>query len=180
LAFCSPTTLAPARQHGRARHQGSGSDRSHPDPLSRAADIQWRDELLRWFNEPFAMIFSAVDQQQLVNPWQRAPQVIASLDYAKQDSVRERVWHVRWGLVIIDEAHKCSAYTAFGNRNCHNPSVLWSGRGLSLRDVSVAHRPGGKNGFVCCHSARSYSPTLLPEVRRSNVARPHLPMQTKL
>jgi hypothetical protein len=64
-----------------------------PAPLT----IQWRDELLRWFNEPFDMIFSAVDQQQLVNPWQRAPQVIASLDYAKQDSVRERVWHVRWG-----------------------------------------------------------------------------------
>jgi type I site-specific restriction endonuclease len=37
--------------------------------------------------------------------------VIASLDYAKQDSVRERVWHERWDLVIIDEAHKCSAYT---------------------------------------------------------------------
>jgi superfamily II DNA or RNA helicase len=37
--------------------------------------------------------------------------VIASLDYAKQDSVRERVWNERWDLVIIDEAHKCSAYT---------------------------------------------------------------------
>jgi hypothetical protein len=40
-----------------------------PAPLT----IQWRDELPRWFNEPFDMIFSAVDQQQLVNPWQRAP-----------------------------------------------------------------------------------------------------------
>jgi hypothetical protein len=25
--------------------------------------------------------------------------------------VRERVWQQRWDLVIIDEAHKCSAYT---------------------------------------------------------------------
>jgi hypothetical protein len=64
-----------------------------PAPLT----IQWQDELLRWFNEPFDMVFSAVDQQQLVNPWQRASQVIASLDYAKQDSVRERVWQQRWG-----------------------------------------------------------------------------------
>jgi SNF2-related domain len=56
-----------------------------PAPLT----IQWQDELLRWFNEPFEIIFSAVDQQQLVNPWQRASQVIASLDYAKQDAVRE-------------------------------------------------------------------------------------------
>jgi superfamily II DNA or RNA helicase len=67
--------------------------------------------LLRWFGEPFEVIFSAVDQQQLVNPWQRATQVIASLDYAKQEDVRERVWQQRWDLVIVDEAHKCSAYT---------------------------------------------------------------------
>src|SRR6266536_2052953 len=38
-----------------------------PAPLT----IQWQDELLRWFGEPFDIIFSAVDQQQLVNPWQR-------------------------------------------------------------------------------------------------------------
>src|SRR5581483_11825596 len=78
-----------------------------PAPLT----IQWQDELLRWFGEPFEVIFSAVDQQQLVNPWQRSTQVIASLDYAKQEDVRERVWQQRWDLVIIDEAHKCSAYT---------------------------------------------------------------------
>jgi len=78
-----------------------------PAPLT----IQWQDELLRWFGEPFDIIFSAVDQQQLVNPWQRCNQVIASLDYAKQDDVRERVWQQRWDLLVIDEAHKCSAYT---------------------------------------------------------------------
>lgn len=78
-----------------------------PAPLT----IQWQDELLRWFGEPFDIIFSAVDQQQLVNPWHRSAQVIASLDYAKQDDVRERVWNERWDLIIIDEAHKCSAYT---------------------------------------------------------------------
>jgi superfamily II DNA or RNA helicase len=78
-----------------------------PAPLT----IQWQDELLRWFGEAFDIIFSAVDQQQLVNPWHRATQVIASLDYAKQDEVRERVWSERWDLVVIDEAHNCSAYT---------------------------------------------------------------------
>jgi len=78
-----------------------------PAPLT----IQWQDELLRWFGEPFEVIFSAVDQLQLVNPWQRATQVIASLDYAKQEDVRERVWQQHWDLIIIDEAHKCSAYT---------------------------------------------------------------------
>lgn len=78
-----------------------------PAPLT----LQWQDEMLRWFNEHFDPIFSAVDQQQLTNPWQRFTQVVASLDYAKQDDVRERVWHERWDLIIIDEAHKCSAYT---------------------------------------------------------------------
>ncbi|MCK4340138.1 MAG: DUF3883 domain-containing protein [Phycisphaerae bacterium] len=78
-----------------------------PAPLT----IQWQDELLRWFGEPFDIIFSAVDQQQVVNPWQRLNQVVASLDYAKQDDVRERVWQQRWDMVVIDEAHKCSAYT---------------------------------------------------------------------
>ncbi|MGD0650918.1 MAG: helicase-related protein [Verrucomicrobiia bacterium] len=76
-----------------------------------ALTIQWQDEMLRWFGEPFDIIFSAVDQQQLTNPWQRSSQVIASLDYAKQDEVRERVWQQKWDMVIIDEAHKCSAYT---------------------------------------------------------------------
>jgi superfamily II DNA or RNA helicase len=78
-----------------------------PAPLT----IQWQDELLRWFGESFDIIFAAVDQMQLVNPWRRSNQVIASLDYAKQDSVRERVWEQQWDMVIIDEAHKCSAYT---------------------------------------------------------------------
>lgn len=78
-----------------------------PAPLT----IQWQDELLRWFGESFEVIFSAVDQQQLVNPWQRATQVIAPLDYAKQEDVRERIWQQRWVLIIVDEAHKCTAYT---------------------------------------------------------------------
>jgi superfamily II DNA or RNA helicase len=78
-----------------------------PAPLT----IQWQDELQRYFGEGFSIIGSASDQNQLVDPWQREMQVIASLDYAKQDDVRERVWQQRWDLVIIDEAHKCSAYT---------------------------------------------------------------------
>ena len=78
-----------------------------PAPLT----IQWQDELLRFFGETFQIISASNDQQQLVNPWQREAQVITSLDYAKQEDVRERIWQQRWDLVIIDEAHKCSAYT---------------------------------------------------------------------
>ena len=78
-----------------------------PAPLT----IQWQDELLRFFNEPFQIVHSANDQQQLLNLWEREPLVISSIDYAKRDDVRDRVWQQRWDLVIIDEAHKCSAYT---------------------------------------------------------------------
>ncbi len=82
-----------------------------PAPLT----IQWQDEMLRWFGEAFDMVFAAVDQQ-LVNPWQRSSQVIASIDYAKQPDVRERVWQEKWDIVIVDEAHKCSARTTSGGQ----------------------------------------------------------------
>lgn len=78
-----------------------------PAPLT----IQWQDELLRFFGETFQIISSSNDQQQLINLWQRESQVITSLDYAKQEDVRERIWQQRWDFVILDEAHKCSAYT---------------------------------------------------------------------
>jgi superfamily II DNA or RNA helicase len=78
-----------------------------PAPLT----IQWQDELQRWFGEVFEIIDSARDKGQLINPWQKETQVVASLDYAKQEDVRERVWQQHWDFVIIDEAHKCSAYT---------------------------------------------------------------------
>ncbi len=64
-----------------------------------------------------------MDQQQLSNPWQRSNQVIVSLDYAKQPEVRERVWQQSWSLVIIDEAHKCSARTGSSSGG-RTPSVV--------------------------------------------------------
>ncbi|MCL2824303.1 MAG: DUF3883 domain-containing protein [Polyangiaceae bacterium] len=78
-----------------------------PAPLT----IQWQDEMLRFFGEEFGIIDSANDGRQLLNQWQRESMIIASLDYAKQEHVRERVLEQRWDVVIIDEAHKCSAYT---------------------------------------------------------------------
>ena len=77
-----------------------------PAPLT----IQWQDELSRFFNEQFQIVHSANDQQ-FSNLWERENLVISSMDYAKQDNVRERVWQQRWDLIVIDEAHKCSAYT---------------------------------------------------------------------
>ena len=80
-----------------------------PAPLT----IQWQDELLRFFNETFQVVHSANDQQQFLNLWERETQIVSSIDYAKRDEVRERVWRQHWDLVIIDEAHKCSARTKY-------------------------------------------------------------------
>ncbi len=73
--------------------------------------IQWQDELLRFFNEYFIIVDSDLDRQQSINIWQKENQIITSIDYAKQEEVRERIWQQNWDIVIVDEAHKCSAHT---------------------------------------------------------------------
>jgi len=140
-----------------------------PAPLT----IQWQDEMLRWFGEPFDIIFSAVDQQQLADPWQRCNQVIASIDYAKQDGVRERVWRGKWNLVIIDEAHKCSARTTSGGRG-REPKVAPTKRYTlayqltSLADhvllLTATPHHGDEDKFA--HFLRLIDPDLFPEPHR--------------
>ena len=56
-----------------------------PAPLT----IQWQDELLRFFGEAFQIIGAANDQAQLIALWGRERQVITSIDYAKQEQVRD-------------------------------------------------------------------------------------------
>ncbi len=140
-----------------------------PAPLT----IQWQDEMLRWFGEPFDIIFSAVDQQQLTNPWQRSSQIVSSIDYAKQEDVRERVWQQRWDLVIIDEAHKCSARTASGGQG-REPKVattkrydlasrLTSQAGHVLLLTATPHH-GDEDKFA--HFLRLIDPDLFPEPHR--------------
>ena len=140
-----------------------------PAPLT----IQWQDEMLRWFGEPFDIIFSAVDQQQITNPWQRASQAVASLDYAKQEGVRERIWEQRWDLVIIDEAHKCSARTAAGGQGRESRVVATKRYDLVSRlSLNADHlllltatpHHGDEDKFA--HFLRLIDPDLFPEPHR--------------
>ena len=79
-----------------------------PAPLT----LQWQDELRSKFSETFEVINSILAKGQLAgNPWERFRQCIASIDFAKQDDVAPGILQVDWDLVIIDEAHKCSART---------------------------------------------------------------------
>src|SRR2546425_7852369 len=52
-----------------------------------------------------------VGNQLAGNVWDRYRQCITSLDFAKQDRVVQSLEQIPWDLVIIDEAHKCSART---------------------------------------------------------------------
>lgn len=77
-----------------------------PAPLT----IQWQDEMRSKFDEVFEIIRSELAKDQLAgNVWERFPQCIASMDFAKRDDVSPDLLRANWDLVIIDEAHKCAA-----------------------------------------------------------------------
>jgi superfamily II DNA or RNA helicase len=80
-----------------------------PAPLTP----QWEEELREKFDEQFEIVGSEQVRHRLGgSAWERYSQVITSIDFAKRDDVREDLLRATpWDLVVIDEAHKCSAYT---------------------------------------------------------------------
>lgn len=79
-----------------------------PAPLT----VQWQDEMSSRFEETFEIVGAELAKNTLAgNAWERFSQVITSLDFAKQPDVRQGIARVRWDLVVVDEAHKCSART---------------------------------------------------------------------
>jgi SNF2 family DNA or RNA helicase len=76
---------------------------------------QWREALLHFFHLEFEPL-SSTEIRKVgkrlppgANPWAHFPFVIASIDYAKQDSVKNLILSQRWDLVIVDEAHGAGA-----------------------------------------------------------------------
>jgi len=74
-----------------------------------------KDQWLREMKERFAETFTVIDRNVMNatwgrNIWQEQPQVIASMDFAKQDDVMATLGETRWDLVVVDEAHKMAAY----------------------------------------------------------------------
>jgi SNF2 family DNA or RNA helicase len=134
---------------------------------------QWQDEMVRWFNESFEPIDAARDKWSLTNPWARENQAIASIDYAKQDDVRERVWEQPWDIVVIDEAHKCSARTTSGGAG-REPKIDATRRyELAVRLTAAADHVvlltatphhGDEDRFA--HFLRLLDPDLFPEPHR--------------
>jgi len=72
---------------------------------------QWQREM----KEKFQMTFAIMDRSRMEsawgeNAWEERDQLITSIDFIKQDDVRFTLRSSRWDLVIVDEAHKMSAY----------------------------------------------------------------------
>jgi len=72
---------------------------------------QWRRELKEKFDEKFLVLDrNTFNAHYGENPWERNDQIITSIDFAKQDEILASLSSVNWDLVIVDEAHKMSAY----------------------------------------------------------------------
>jgi len=72
---------------------------------------QWSRELSEKFDEKFMVIDRHIFNTHYgKNPWNEYDQIITSVDFAKQDEILVTLSSVHWDLVIVDEAHKMTAY----------------------------------------------------------------------
>ncbi len=72
---------------------------------------QWRRELVERFEEKFVVIDRGfLDALYGENVWERENQIITSIDFAKREDVLPSLSATNFDLIIVDEAHKMSAY----------------------------------------------------------------------
>ncbi len=76
--------------------------------------FQWQRELKDKFRESFEVIRSDVLRANYgTNPWQERNQVITSVSWVSRvEDAKESLLRSHWDLIIVDEAHKMSAYSA--------------------------------------------------------------------
>ncbi len=72
---------------------------------------QWTEEMKTRFHEDFTQVNRAfVNALPNLNVWNREQQLITSMDFARQDEIRNAIANAHFDLVIVDEAHKMAAY----------------------------------------------------------------------
>ena len=76
--------------------------------------FQWQRELKDKFHEQFEIIRGDVLRANYgQNPWQEKNQVITSVSWVSViEDARESLLRSHWDLIIVDEAHRMSAYSA--------------------------------------------------------------------
>lgn len=74
--------------------------------------FQWQRELKDKFSEAFQVIRSDILRATYgANPWQDIDQCITSVSWVSRiEDAKESLLRSRWDLIIVDEAHKMSAY----------------------------------------------------------------------
>src|SRR5579871_4586233 len=76
--------------------------------------FQWQRELKDKFRESFEVVRSDVLRANYgMNPWQEKNQVVTSVSWVSRiEDAKESLLRSQWDLIIVDEAHKMSAYSA--------------------------------------------------------------------
>ncbi len=76
--------------------------------------FQWQRELKDKFRENFEIIRSDVLRANYgSNPWQEKNQVITAVSWVSRiDDANESLLRSQWDLIVVDEAHKMSAYSS--------------------------------------------------------------------
>jgi len=76
--------------------------------------FQWRREMKDKFREGFEIVRGDVLRANYgTNPWQEKNQVVTSISWVSRiEDAKESLLRSRWDLIIVDEAHKMSAYSA--------------------------------------------------------------------
>ena len=75
--------------------------------------FQWQRELKDKFRETFQIVRSHLLRANYgTNPWQEIDQCITSVSWVSRiEDAKESLMRSRWDLVIVDEAHRMSAYS---------------------------------------------------------------------
>ena len=75
--------------------------------------FQWQREMKDKFRETFEVMRGEILRSQYgQNPWQEKNQVVTSVSWISRiEDAKESLLRSRWDLVIVDEAHKMSAYS---------------------------------------------------------------------
>ncbi len=76
--------------------------------------FQWQRELKDKFREQFEVVRSDVLRANYgSNPWQEKDQVVTSVSWVSRiEDAKDSLLRSQWDLIIVDEAHKMSAYSS--------------------------------------------------------------------
>ncbi len=111
--------------------------------------FQWQREMQDRFREKFEIIRGDVLRANYgSNPWQEKNQVVTSVSWASiQEDANQSLLRATWDLVVVDEAHKMSAYD-----DEHKTYAYKLGEALSERTdhfllMTATPHKGDKNQF---------------------------------